>query len=79
MANFSRNLRMRLFAHTMMSIFRDVKKKESETNDEKSQRHHTPRTSDRACVRFLTESGIICRLHRTKNAMMSIFSSVTMP
>ena len=28
MANFSRNLRMRLFAHTMMSIFREVKKKE---------------------------------------------------
>ena len=43
-----------------------------------SQLSHTPRTSDRTCVSFLTESGIICHRHRIENAMMSIFSSVTM-
>ena len=62
--NFRQNLRITEFAHTVMSNFRHRK-----AHNEKSLRHHTPRTSDRAYVIFLTESGIICRLHRTANAM----------
>ena len=37
-----------------------------------------PRTSDRGCVRFLTDDGIIYRHRRTIRAIMSIFSSETM-
>ena len=40
---------------------------------------HTPRTLDRAYVRFLTESAIIHRHHCTATTITRIFSSETMP